>query len=294
MSNTLNRRQFVALASSGLAALGLSACGGTTQEAATEATTEAATEATTEAADQAADFGAGMEFIVGFDQEYPPYGYVADDGSFTGFDLELAQAVAEMYEWEYKAEPIDWDAKDALLNGGAITCIWNGFTLEGREDDYSFTEPYMLNAQVIVAKADAGIASFDDLAGKTVVTQVDSAALEVLEGDQAKLAATFAALEQRSDYNTAFMELESGAVDAVACDLSIAAFQSTAKPDAYAMLDEFLSEEHYAVGVQKGQDELADLITAALVKLDADGKVEALCEKYADQGISYANWCLEA
>ncbi|OUO61691.1 ABC transporter substrate-binding protein [Collinsella sp. An271] len=241
-------------------------------------------------ADNSADI---TELIVGFDQAYPPYGFVGDDGEFTGFDLDLAAEVAQRCGWEVTYEPIDWDAKDTLLDSGAISCIWNGFTMEGREDDYTFSEPYMLNGQVVVVKADSGIESFDDLAGKTVITQVDSAALDVLEGDQADLAATFASLEQIGEYNTAFMQLESGAVDAVACDLSIAEYQMAANPDAYAQLPDMLSEEHYAVGFKKGNQQLADKVTETLREMDEDGTIEELCNKYAEYGISYDNWVLE-
>ena len=241
-------------------------------------------------ADNSADI---TELIVGFDQAYPPYGFVGDDGEFTGFDLDLAAEVAQRCGWEVTYEPIDWDAKDTLLDSGAISCIWNGFTMEGREDDYTFSEPYMLNGQVVVVKADSGIESFDDLAGKTVITQVDSAALDVLEGDQADLAATFASLEQIGEYNTAFMQLESGAVDAVACDLSIAEYQMAANPDAYLQLPDMLSEEHYAVGFKKGNQQLADKVTETLREMDEDGTIEELCNKYAEYGISYDNWVLE-
>ena len=231
--------------------------------------------------------------IVGFDQSYPPYGFVGDDGEFTGFDLDLAAAVADKLVWDVQYEAIDWDAKDTLLNSGAINCIWNGFTMEGREDDYTFSEPYMLNEQVVVVRADSGITSLEDLAGKTVITQVDSAALDVLEGDQADLAATFASLEQIGEYNTAFMQLESGAVDAVACDLSIAAYQLAANPDAYLQLDEALSSEHYAVGFKQGDTKTADAVTEALRELNADGTVQELCDKYAEYGLTYDNWVLE-
>ncbi|MDO4849585.1 MAG: transporter substrate-binding domain-containing protein, partial [Coriobacteriia bacterium] len=88
------------------------------------------------------------------------------------------------------------------------------------------------------------------------------------------------------------MQLESGAVDAVACDLSIAAYQLAAKPDAYEQLSEELSSEHYAVGFKKGDDVTAETVTETLKAMDADGFVKELCEKYADQGISYSNWCL--
>ena len=287
----LDRRSFVltSLATSALAVGALAGCGGSPAASDDATTDEPAAEASTGAVDTGT-------LIVGFDSSYPPYGYVGDDGEYTGFDLELAQEVATRNDWEVQLEPIDWDAKDTMLDSGAINCIWNGFTMEGREDDYTFSEPYMLNGQVVVVRADSGIASFDDLAGKAVITQVDSAAYNVLAGEdatQAELAATFASLETIGEYNTAFMQLESGAVDAVACDLSIAAYQLAAKPDAYVQLDEFLSEEHYAVGFKKGDDATAEAVTEALRAMDEDGFVAELCDKYAADGISYDNWCLE-
>ncbi|WP_301830256.1 transporter substrate-binding domain-containing protein [uncultured Parolsenella sp.] len=282
----ISRRQFLSLAG-GLAAvcgLGLVGCGGSGSAASTTAA------ASTAAADDSANI---TELTLGFDQAYPPYGFVGDDGNFTGFDIDLAGEVCKRNSWELNLEPIDWDAKDTLLNSGAITCIWNGFTMEGREDDYTFSEPYMKNGQVIVVKKDSGISSLADLAGKAIITQTDSAALEVLQGDQATLAATFASLDTIGDYNTAFMQLESGAVDAVACDLSIAQYQLAAKPDAYAQLDEALSSERYAVGFKKGSQQLADKVTETLKAMDADGFVADLCDKYASYGISYENWLLK-
>ena len=164
--------------------------------------------------------------------------------------------------------------------------------MEGREDDYTFSEPYMLNEQVIVVKKDSGITSLSDLAGKTVVTQADSAALDVLEGDKKDVADTFKSLQTLPDYNNAFMQLESGMVDAVACDLSIAQYQIAAKPDAYQQLDP-LSSEHYAVGFKKGDDALAAKVTSTLKNMYNDGTVEKLIEKYADYGMNAENWVLK-
>ena len=245
--------------------------------------------------DEAASAESGeFTLTVGFDQGYPPYGFVGDDGKYTGFDLDLAQAVCDKNGWELKLSAIDWDAKDALLAQGNINCIWNGFTMEGREDDYTFSEPYMLNEQVIVVKSDSGIADSAALAGKTVMTQVDSAALDVLEGDAADLAATFAggAPQTISDYNNAFMQLESGMVDAVACDLSIANYQMSAKPDTYTIIDT-LSSEHYAVGFKQGDEDLAATVTATLKAMYEDGTVQELCDKYAEYGLSFDNWVLK-
>ena len=291
-STTMNRRSFVGL---GLAASTLALLAGCSGNPGTAGSAAGGAGAAGSAAADASDTSASATgtLIVGFDQSYPPYGFVGDDGEFTGFDLDLAQAVAEIEDWDVQLEAIDWDAKDALLDSGAINCIWNGFTMEGREDDYTFSEPYMLNGQVVVVRADSGIASLDDLAGKTVITQVDSAALDVLKGDQAELAATFASLETIGEYNTAFMQLESGAVDAVACDLSIAEYQMSANPDAYTQLPEMLSEEHYAVGFKKGDTATAEAVNDALRALVEDGTVQELCDKYAEYGLSFENWVLE-
>ena len=266
-----------------VAALALAACGQSKADG---------KDAGSAAASSDASASATGKLVVGFDKAYPPYGFEGDDGEYTGFDLDLAQAVADKLGWEVQLEAIDWDAKDTLLDSGAINCIWNGFTMEGREDDYTFSDPYMLNAQVVVVKKDSGIASLVDLAGKNVITQTDSAAQSILEGDQADLAATFAGLETIGDYNTAFMQLETGAGDAVACDLSIAQYQLAAKPDVYVMLDEALSEEHYAVGFKKGDTDTAKAVTDALKELDEDGTIKELCDKYADYGLSYDSWVL--
>ena len=261
-----------------VAILGLSACGGSPASGPGGSTSGSQ--------DSSDDIST---LTVGFDQSYPPYGYVGDDGEYTGFDLDLAAEVAKRNGWDLELEPIDWDAKDTLLNSGAISCIWNGFTMENREDDYTFSAPYVLNKQVVVVRADSGIGSLEDLAGKTVLTQVDSAAEAVLNGDKADLTATFASLDTISDYNTAFMQLESGAVDAVACDLSIAQYQLAGK-DIYVQLDEELSKENYAVGFKKGNQALADAVTATLKDMTDDGFIEQLCEKYAQDGISFENW----
>ena len=248
--------------------------------------------------DKAADNNAASTdkttLTVGFDQSYPPYGFVGDDGKYTGFDLDLAKAVCDKNGWSFEATPIDWDAKDALLSQGNINCIWNGFTMEGREDGYTFSEPYMLNEQVVVVKAGSDISDFAGLSGKTVMTQVDSAALDVLEGDQAEVAATFkgGAAQTIGDYNNAFMQLESGAVDAVACDLSIADYQMAAKPDMFVKLEP-LSTENYVVGFAKdGDTAMIDAVNKTLKEMYDDGTIAKLCEKWGEYGISIDNWVL--
>lgn len=225
-------------------------------------------------------------FVVGFDAEFPPYGYKADNGSYVGFDLDLAKEVCKRNNWTFKEQPIDWDAKDSELDSGSIDCIWNGFTINGREDDYTWTEPYIDNKQVVVVKADSGIDSLDDLEGKIVETQKDSSALAALEGDQKDLADTFQTLTQIADYNTAFMDLQSGACDAVAMDIGVAQYQiSKDNPDDYKILTEEISSEQYGVGFKKGNTELRDQVQATLDEMFEDGTVEKIAANYEDFGV---------
>ena len=223
---------------------------------------------------------AGKTFTVGFDAEYPPYGYMDDNGEYTAFDLELAQAVCDMEGWELVKTPIDWDSKDMELDSGSIDCIWNGFTINGREDDYEWTQAYADNSQVIVVAEGSGIASLADLAGKTVGVQAASAALELLQGDQADLAGTFSGLQEFADYNSAFVELQAGSVDAVAMDIGVANYQLKTRGEGYKILDEVLNSEQYGVGFKKGNTELCEIVDKDLTKLAEDGTVAKLAEKY--------------
>ena len=226
----------------------------------------------------------GNTFTVGFDAEYPPYGYMDDDGEYTGFDLELAQAVCDLEGWTLVKKPINWDSKDMELNSGSIDCIWNGFTMNGREDDYTFSTPYVDNSQVIVVAENSGIEKLSDLTGKTVGVQAASAALDLLnseeEGGQKALADTFGSLNEFADYNTAFTELQAGALDALAIDIGVAKYQINSRGDGYKILDETLNTEQYAIGFKKGNTELCDKVNADLKKLAEDGTVEKLAEKY--------------
>ena len=223
--------------------------------------------------------------IVGFDQEFPPMGFMAEDGSYTGFDLDLAQEAAKRLGLEYKAQPIAWDSKDMELESGNIDCIWNGFTITGRENDYEWTEAYMDNAQVFVVYADSGIETLADLAGKVVECQADSSALAALNEDQ-ELTATFAQLLTTADYNSALMDLEQGAVDAVAMDVVVASYQIQQRDADFVILDETLSSEAYAVGFKKGSTELRDAVQGALEEMAADGTMKEISEKWFGEDLT--------
>ena len=224
----------------------------------------------------------GKTFTVGFDAEYPPYGYKDEKGEYTGFDLEMAEAVCKLEGWTLVKQPIDWTSKDMELNSGSIDCIWNGFTINGRENDYEWSVPYVDNSQVIVVKEGSGITKLTDLAGKTVGVQAASAAYTVLtDAEQQKsLGDTFKTLQQFSDYNQAFTELQAGALDALAIDIGVANYQLKSRGSGYTILSEKLNAEQYGVGFKKGNTELRDIINKDLKVLKEDGTVDKLAKKY--------------
>ncbi|MGI5823182.1 MAG: amino acid ABC transporter substrate-binding protein [Dethiobacteria bacterium] len=225
------------------------------------------------------------KFIVGFDQNFPPMGFVGDDGEFTGFDLELAAEVADRLGLEVVLQPIAWDAKDMELSTKNIDCIWNGFTINGREDQYTWTAPYMSNNQVFVVRADAGITDLADLAGKTVMAQVDSSADKALE-EKPDLKDTFGEYLTAADYNTALMDLEAGAVDVVAMDDTFANYYIEIKGDNLVILDETLSPEDYGVGFLLGNEALRDTVQAALEAMAGDGTMAAISDKWFGKDIT--------
>ena len=263
------------------------AAGNTAAETAGTTAKEADTDTDTKAPEtEASEAGAaGGTFTVGFDQEFPPMGYVGDDGEYTGFDLEVAEEVAKRLGMEFVPQPVDWAAKDMELESGNIDCIWNGFTMTGREDDYTWTEAYMANQQVFVVTAESGIKTLADLAGKVVEVQAESSAEAALKDDP-DLTGTFGTLQTTPDYNTAFMDLQMGAVDAIAMDEVVARFQIEQRQVDFIVLDETLAAENYAVGFKKGNDALKDQVQAQLGALAADGTLAKISEKWFDKDIT--------
>ncbi len=223
--------------------------------------------------------------IVGFDAEFPPYGYKDESGDYVGFDLDLAQEVCDRNGWTLVKQPIDWNSKDMELNSGSIDCIWNGFTLNGREGDYTWSYPYIDNSQVMIVRADDTAEKPADLAGKIVAVQADSSAQAAFTGEDAteenlELAASFSDLQEVSDYNNAFMNLEAGMVDAICMDIGVAGYQLNLRKDTFRMLDERISSEQYAIGFKKGNTQLRDAVQAAMNEMCNDGTYAKIAEEW--------------
>ena len=235
--------------------------------------------------------GEGRTFTVGFDAEYPPYGF-KDEGSgdYTGFDLEMAEELCKRRGWTLVKQPIDWDSKDMELGSGAIDCIWNGMTFTGREEEYTWSDPYVDNSIVIAVNADSDIQTPADLAGKIVVAQSGSSALTALTDDPGDgsndenlaLAASFGNLEEIADYNSAFMQMNAGVYDAIAVDIGVAQYQLAANEGKYRLLEQPISTEQYAIAFLKGNTELRDQVQETFNEMAADGTVLKIAQNYTD------------
>ena len=240
----------------------------------------------------AACMAEGVTFKMGFDAEYPPYTYMGDDGEYTGFDIEMCKGVCDILGWEIEFVPINWDTKLFSLDAGEIDCIWSGLTIDVIDPEaYTLSMAYSDNSQMILTKADSGIATIDDLAGKVVGVQLGTSADILLSGDCADLAATFGDLVRFENYNVCFTELMAGSIDAIAIDIGVAANKIAEYGDEYVMLDESWAAEKYGICFRKDDAEMCAQVEEAFMQLVADGTYIALAEKY---GLDTSALCLSA
>lgn len=280
-------KKIAAVLLAGTMTLALAACGSSSSSGSSSDSSAGNRQSTTASTASAASDNDDTTFVVGFDAEYPPYGYMDEKtGEYTGFDLELAQEVCNRRGWTLEKKPINWDNKDAEVDSGSVDCLWNGMTYTGRENDYTWSEPYVDNSIMMVVAKDSDINSLDDLAGKTVITQSDSSALTALQGDGLKdLTSSFADLQQNPSYNTCFEDLKAGAVDAVAVDIGVARYQLSNNPDDFRMLDDPISTEQYAIAFKKGNTQLRDEVQETLNEMVDDGTFMKIAEEYADYNL---------
>ena len=263
----------------GAMALSLAACGGSasTSTAASSAAASAAPASSAAADSDLAYIQSNGKMVIGY-TVYEPMNYTDADGSFTGFDTELATAVCEKLGVEPEFVEINWDTKETELAAKSIDCIWNGLTLtDDREENMACTEPYVKNAQVVVVKDGTDYTSTADLADKTVVAEAGSAGEAAIQGDENLSKADYVSKSVQTD---CLMEVAAGTADAAVLALTLANAMIGAGTD-YASLkivDE-LNAEEYGVAFRKGSDAAA-AVDAAFDELKADGTMQALADKY--------------
>ena len=219
-------------------------------------------------------------FIMGIDPEYPPFSYLGDDGSYTGFDVEICQAVCDYLGWKLEIFGVNWDEKLVQLDSMECDCIWSGMTIldSMKEAGYVISAPYYDNTQVLVVKADSGFAASADLAGKVVAVQLGTSGEALLQGDLADLASSFSDVVTCNSFLTCFTELAGGAVDAVFVDMPVAA-SYVARNEGFAIIDEDLGAEQYGIAFRSGDAELCAQVEAAIRALVEDRTYAAIAAK---------------
>ena len=245
--------------------LALAACGQSAAPAAAPAAEPAEAERTT--------------FIMGIDPEYNPFTYLGDDGNYTGFDVEVCQAVCDYLGWELEIFGVNWDEKLVQLE---CDCVWSGMTLldSMKEAGYVLSAPYYHSEQVLVVTKASGYTSSADLAGKDVAVQLGTSGESLLDegGDLEDLAATFNSVVTVDSFLKGFTELEGGAVDAVFVDMPVAA-KYAAEHDTVAIIDEDLGAEEYGIAFRSGDAELCAQVEAAVQALVENGTYAEIASK---------------
>ena len=248
--------------------LALAACGQSAAPAAAPAAEPAEAERTT--------------FIMGIDPEYNPFTYLGDDGNYTGFDVEVCQAVCDYLGWELEIFGVNWDEKLVQLDSMECDCVWSGMTLldSMNQAGYVLSAPYYHSEQVLVVTKASGYTSSADLAGKDVAVQLGTSGESLLDegGDLEDLAATFNSVVTVDSFLKGFTELEGGAVDAVFVDMPVAA-KYAAEHDTVAIIDEDLGAEEYGIAFRSGDAELCAQVEAAVQALVENGTYAEIASK---------------
>ena len=225
-----------------------------------------------------ADVLAKGTLVMGFDEAYPPMGFVADDGTHVGFDIDLAKEVCARLGVELVLQPISWDAKELELSGKNIDCIWSGLTITPeRQEQMLFSIPYLANEQILVVMSDSGITSADQLAGKVLGTQAGSSSVDVLDANP-ELKDSLAEIALSDDFVAALMDLKLGGIDVLLIDSVVGNYYIAQQddPSAFAVLPEVLQAEEYGIAVRKGEQTLADAINQQLIAIQEDGTLDTI------------------
>ncbi|MCW4385710.1 amino acid ABC transporter substrate-binding protein [Salinibacterium sp. SYSU T00001] len=221
--------------------------------------------------------------VIGTEGTYRPFSYHEEGtGDLIGYDVELAQAVAEKLGVEAQFEETQWDAIFAGLEAGRFSMIANQVSINPeRQEAYEFSEPYTVSPGVIVVReGDTSIRSFDDLEGKTTAQSLTSNWYQLAQEAGAQVEAV-------EGWAQSVALLEQGRVDATINDRLTYLDYLQQEPDAPLEIaaetdDPALSAFAFA----KGDTELRDAVNEALAELRAEGTIAEISEKYFGEDVS--------
>ena len=270
----ISRRSFLAAAAVSVAALAMTACGGSASSAASSvASSAASSEAASSAAAELTTVEAG-KLTMATNATFPPYEMTTDSGELEGIDVDTAKAIAEKLGLELQIDDMDFDAALLSVQQGKADIVMAGVTVtDERKAVMDFSDSYATGIQSIIVPNDSDIASPDDLAGKKIGTQRGTTGYIYCSDDfgEDSVVAYDSGL-------TAVQALNNGQVDAVVIDNAPATEYVAANPG-LKVLDTSYAEEDYAIGMAKGSA-LEDAINKALEELKADGTLQAIVDKY--------------
>lgn len=242
----------------------------------------------TNTADKANTDGAASapkKIVVGLDDNFPPMGFRDEKNELVGFDIDLAKEAAKRLDMEVEFKPIDWSSKEVELNSKKIDVIWNGLTItKERKENIGFTNPYLVNKQIIVVLPNSTVKTKKDLAGKVVAAQDGSSSVDAINND-AETAKTFKELKLYPDNVNALLDLKAGRVDAVVVDEIVGRYYMSKKPGEYTILAENFGSEEYGVGLRKDDTELQGKLQKALDDMKKDGKSAEISKKWFGEDI---------
>ncbi|WP_371372376.1 amino acid ABC transporter substrate-binding protein [Sporomusa aerivorans] len=220
------------------------------------------------------------KIVVGLDDNFPPMGFRDDKNNIVGFDVDMAKEAGKRLGMEVEFKPIDWNSKEAELNGKRVDVLWNGLTItEKRKENILFTNAYMENRQIIVVAANSPIKQKTDLAGKVVGAQEGSSSIEAIEKDAATMK-SFKELKKFSDNVAALMDLKTGRLDAVVVDEIVGRYYIAKKPGEYSILTENFGSEEYGVGLRKDDKELLAKLQKAMDEMKKDGTAAKISKQW--------------
>ena len=213
--------------------------------------------------------------------QFPPYEMVADDGSFEGIDVEVAQAIANKLGLELVVDDMDFDAALLAVQQGKSDIVMAGVTVnEERAQVMDFTTSYANGVQVVIVPEDSDIQSVDDLANdKMIGTQRGTTGYIYCSDTPDNGGYGEEHVTAYDDGATAVQALVNGQVDAVVIDNAPAQEYVKANPGLKILDTEFANED-YAIGVAKGNTALLDAVNGALAELQADGTLQSIVDKY--------------
>jgi len=232
-----------------------------------------------------APVAAVSKIVIGLDDNFPPMGFRDDKNELVGFDIDLAREAAKRIGAEVEFKPIDWNAKEAELNGKRVDALWNGLTItEERKANIAFTTPYLENRQIIIVTAKSSIKNKAGLKGKVVGIQDGSSAVDAVAKDAAT-AKAIKELKKFGDNVTALMDLSAGRLDALVVDEVVGRYYTAKKPGEYVVLDENFGTEEYGVGVRKDDADLLGKLQKALDDMKKDGSAAKISTQWFGSNI---------